>query len=434
MKPLALLLFASLAANAAFIITGVIRTRSDVAIANPSSTVPGSTPTVIASAAPESLSRSDLISALKSENAEAIRDLLREAGLPDETVRMLVGAAVWQRFGERMKALQPTADPTAPWWKNEPNSWYGNLTREQRAEQRRLQREANDEVLRLLGPAKNTGTFNYHDQRLSFLPDAKRQDFQKIEQDYQDLIQEVQQDMQGFSLPSDVEKIRFLQEEKKRDLAAVLTPAELADYELRMSPTAQQLRWKMSRFDGTEEEYRKIFTLQKAFDSTQQLDAWGNVISQGQDDWKKRREAEKQLSAQIKESLGAERYADYVRAQNHEYRQLEVATKRLSLPPDTPANVYALRGDVAAASKLISENTSLAAEQKKQAFTELANRTREQVRTALGPEAADVFLKNGMQWLTTVEQGNVVSFAEDGTQSSRPGIPREPKKPAAPKP
>jgi len=431
MKPLPLLLAASLIANAAWITVQVIDNPSTEADAHrqPLAAVSG-TPAAHTHKAhgPDNL---DLVAALKANDVEALRDLLRAAGLPDETVRSIVGTAIWKRYSEGLKALQPRPDPNQAWWKNEPHNRFSNLTREQRAEQRRLQREASEETARVLGPNKNGNPWGWQDPRLSFLSEAKLKDFQEIEQDYQDLLHEVQQEMQGFLLPSDSEKIRFLQEEKKRDLAAILTPAELADYELRMSPTAQQLRWKMTRFDGTEDEYRKIFALQKAFDSTQQTDAWGNPINQGPDDWKKRREDEKQLSAQIKTALGPDRYADYVRSQNHEYQQLTAATKRLSLPPETATAIYDLRHGISAESQRIADNANLATEQKKQAFIELANRTRDQIRASLGAEAAEVYLKGGMHWLNTVEQGHVVTFAEDGSQSTRPGIPREPKSPAA---
>ena len=431
MKPLPLLLVASLVANAAFVTTQVIRTSSPSTESGAPTTVSASKST--SSAGKQNASgdtRADIVTALKADNPEALRDLLRDAGIPDETVRSMVGSVIWNRYRDRMKALQPKPDATKPWWKNDQN-WYGNMTREQRAEQRRIQREANDESIRVLGKPKDGNYWGWQDTRLSFLPEEKRKDFQEIEQDYQDLINEVQQEMQGFTLPSDTEKIRFLQEEKKRDLAAILTPAELADYELRMSNTAQQLRWKMTRFDGTEEEYRKVFALQQAFDASQQTDAYGNPINQSPDDWKKRQEAEKQLGAQIKEALGADRYAEYVRSQNHEYQQLASATKRLALPPQTATQVFNLRYEIAEESKRIADNTNLSSDQKKQALAEIAKKTREQVRTSLGAEASEVYLKSGMSWLNTVEQGQVITFSETGNYNGSRSLPREPKKPTA---
>lgn len=424
MKLLPVLLAASLLANAAWLTSSAMRTSdqspetgSSATALHASSARPGSPAT----------SRSDIISALKADNPEALRDLLREAGLPDDTIRRVVGSAIWARYSDRMKALQPKPDANKEWWKGDQH-WHGNsMTREQRAEMRRLQREASDETTRLLGPAPaNQG---WQDPRLSFLPETKRKDFQEIEQDYQDLISEVQQEMHGFALPGDAEKIRFLQEEKLRDLATILTPQELADYELRMSRTAQQLRWKMSRFDGSEDEYRKIFALQQAYESTQQLDGWGNVVSHTPADWEKRREAEKVLAEQLKGALGADRYADYVRSQNHEYQQLAAATKRLALPPETAVEVFNLRHDISTESKRIADNANLTTAQKKEELVVLAQKTRDEVRARLGDEAAEVYLRQGMHWLRNVEQGQILTFGENGQQSGSRSLPPDPKKP-----
>ncbi|CAM2934782.1 hypothetical protein [Rariglobus hedericola] len=433
MKALPLLLVASLVANAAFVTVTLRRTASpdETTTSSPSH----SATTGIKPSTKPAASSTDIVSALKANDPEALRDLLRSAGLPDETVRTMVGTAIWGRYRDRMKALQPKPDPEKPWWKNDQNNWYGNMSREQRSEMRRLQREANDESTRVLGPNKDNYGYGWQDTRLSFLPEEKRKDYQEIEQDYQDLIQEVQQDMQGFTLPSDTEKIRFLKEEQKRDLAAILTPAELADYELRMSNTAQQLRWKMTKFDGSEDEYRKIFSLQKTFDDSQQTDAYGNPSNpQSPEEWKKRQESEKLLTEQIKASLGPERYADYVRSQNYEYQQLTSATKRLSLPPETAKQVYNLRDTVSVESQRIADNESLGMEQKKQAFADLATRTREQVRSSLGAEAAEVYLKSGMTWLNNVEQGQVITFSENGQQQSSKSGLSTPKKKTTPSP
>ena len=200
-----------------------------------------------------------------------------------------------------------------------------------------------------------------------------------------------------------------------------------------MSLTAQQLRSKISRFDGTEEEYRKIFALQKAFDDTQNRDAWGNPFSQTHDEWKKRQEDEKQLKEQIKASLGAERYADYTLAQNTDYQQLVAASKRLGLPPETARQVFDLRSTVSSESVRIVDNPNLGVDQKKQMLAALAQSTRNQISARLGDAAADAYIKKTASWLTSVESGSAVTFGEDGNSTNVRGIATTPKKPAAAK-
>lgn len=186
----------------------------------------------------------------------------------------------------------------------------------------------------------------------------------------------------------------------------------------------------MTRFDGNEDEYRKIFALQQAYESTQQLDGWGNVVSHTPEEWKQRREAEKVLNEQIKAALGSERYADYIRSQNHEYQQLAAATKRLSLPPKTATEVFNLRHDLSAESKQIADNANLTFAQKKEELAALAQKTRDEVRARLGDEAAEVYLRQGMNWLKNLEQGQIPTFAENGQHTGSRSLPPEPKKPA----
>jgi hypothetical protein len=380
----------------------------------------------------------DLVAALNADNPAALRDILREAGFSDDMVRSLVQMRIWKRYEARYKALQPKPDPSKPWWKDDSrqNGWYGNMSKAQREEMRQIQKDQRAEMERVLGPDKNNnGWGGWQDPRMSFLSADKRQQLQQVQQDYQELMSDVQQDMQGFTLPSDREKLRYLQEQQKQDIEALMTPEERQAYDLRMSPTAQQLRWQMTKFDATEEEYLKIFPLQKAFDEKYNTnDPYGGYVERDQNFWKERQEADKQLKEQMKSVIGEERYTDYLRSQDNDYQQLQAATRRLELPADTPSKVYALRDDTAAGAKQIADNTNLSDEQKKASFAALAANTRAQVVSALGTEAAEAYFKNnGMGWLKEIEKGNVVTFdaTNPGNWNTTQGIKPKPKsKPA----
>ncbi len=430
MKALPLIFVASLLANAALVTTVAFRSsaHSDSSSGSSGGSKPSSS-----SASAANINARDLVAALNADDPAALRDILRAAGFSDDMMRSLVQMRIWKRYEARYKALQPAPDPNKPWWKDDPrqNGWFGNMTKAQREEMRQIQKDQRDEMERILGPDKNNGMGGWQDQRLSFLPAEKRQQLQQIQQDYQELMGEVQQDMQGFQLPSDREKLRYLQEQQKADLDAIMSPEERQAYDLRMSSTAQNLRWQMTKFDATEEEYMKIFPLQKAFDdkynSNDPFSA--NYNSQDQKFWQARQEAEKQLKDQMKQVIGDDRYNDYLRSQNGDYQQLQAAALRLNLPPDTAKKVYLLRDDVSTGAQQIADNPDLSIDQKKQALTALAKSTRDQVRTALGSEAADAYFKNnGMSWLQNLEQGNVVTFSDNGNSWSSRSINHPPSK------
>jgi hypothetical protein len=414
MKSLPLILAASLVANAAFV---TVSLREDSGSADSSASSPHSSAgTSKASSKPRSGSSSavanfelppEFVSALNGNDPEALRDILRAAGLSDEMVRSIVQMRLWKKYEDRLKALNPQQqpDPNKPWWKedrNQQNRWNGSMTKAQRDEQRRLHREIQDESERLLGKDPNQN--RWQDQRLAFLP-------------------------------SDAEKLRFLQEEQKRDIASLMTPDELQAYELRNSNTANQLRWKMTQYDATEQEYMAIFPLQKAFDekyNPQNNDPYAEQPVRDQNFWKERQEAEKQLQEQIRGLIGEERYVDSIRRQDQDWQQLEAATRRLALPADTPQKLFAVRDGVASSVQQIADNPNFTAEQKKQELAAIASATRDQVRAALGEEGAQAYFKNnGMTWLKELDKGNTVTFRKDSPGYNTKAIPKDAKKPAA---
>lgn len=439
MKALPLLLAASLVANAALLTTTLRRDSSSGDPAASSS----ATSAKPAATAPRSGSAitipPELAAALNTNDPEALRDLLRSAGLSDDMIRHIVQSTLWKKYEARFKALNPhqTPDPNKPWWKDDrsqQNRWNSGMTKAQRDEQRRLQREIEAESERLFGPQPNKNP--WLEQRFAFLAPEKRQALIDIQQDYQELMSEINQEAQGFRLPSDSEKLRFLQAEQKRDIESLMTPQELRDYELRQSPTANQLRWKMTQYDATEQEYLSIFPLQKAFDEkyNQQNDPYGynEPAERDQNYWKERQAAEKQLQENIRAVIGEERFAESIRRQDSDYQQLEAATRRLALAPDTPQKLFALREPASAAIQQIVENTNLTNDQRKTELAAIAADTRAQIRASLGEEGAQAYFKNnGMAWLKELEKGNTITFRPDAAGYNTKALPKEPKKPAA---
>lgn len=430
MKLLPVLLGVSLAANAALVL--VSRTSGDAAdeaTAAAQARLAGGGDDAAAGSrfvAPQGPATGDgkaIATALQGGDLERLRDELRAAGVEEDLVRSIVAARLWKRYEGKFKALQPAPDPNRPWWKNDEDGMWGGQTKEQREQSRALRDEQKAEMERLLGKDPNAPAANpWLERQYGFVPAEKREELQRLEQDYNELANEMRRESRGFTLPADQEKLRFLEEEKRRDLAAVLTPEEMEAYELRQSRTAQNLRWRMTQMDATEGEFRTIFEFQKEFDERfNEYDQFGNrTRSMSQDDWKARNEAEKAMKEQIKAALGQDRYAAYLRSQDGDYQQLRNATRRFELPPDTPNKIYALRNEVPQAAAKIADDAALTTEQKKAALKKLADETRARVSGTLGAEVAEAYFKNnGMQWLKQMEQGTIVTFNEEGGQSHR---------------
>ena len=365
MKLLPVLLGVSLAANAALIATR-IGSRGSVR-ASEASAVSRSAAAPVAGESKAAGDEAGIAAALRSGDLEALRDQLRAAGVEEDLVRALVSMRLWKRHEARMREIN-FGQASKEWWKQEDWS-FGGRTKEQREEMRSLQKQTQEEIERLLGPDPSPEKSNpWLARQYGFLPAEKREALIKLEQDYQELQMELQQDAGSFRMPADQEKLRFLEEEKKRDMAALLTPEELENYELRQSNTTSQLRWQMTRMNATEEEYRAIFAIRREFDEQYNLSDQFGQRSMSQADWKKRNDAEKAMREQIKAALGEERYKLYAYASNHEFQQLQGATKRFGLPEDTPARVFGLRDEIGAEGGRIADDKNLSPEQKGEAL------------------------------------------------------------------
>ena len=61
----------------------------------------------------------------------------------------------------------------------------------------------------------------------------------------------------------DMKEFQKVQKEMENDLAKILTPEELEDYQLRLSQTSMMMRMQLGSFDPNEKEFRDIFKLKK---------------------------------------------------------------------------------------------------------------------------------------------------------------------------
>ncbi len=324
---LVLLLGASLVAN---VLLFAGRQRADTATAQ-APVIDAGTPATTPAPAPKfSTETWDLVTA----GDPAATERFRQLGLPDSVIRALIVRQIDLRFRDREQALRST-ERDAFWRRDFP--YYTTRPTDPLAALD-LRREKNAEKKRLLAGLPDPDNASTHPGE-SFIPPAKREQLRLIREDYQALRQ-LYSAYDGVLLPEEREKLLFLETQERADLAALLTPEELTEYDLRNSPTAQQLRYQLSAFDATEDEYKAIHALRRAHDE-QHLPQSGRTViylsAPGPAD------ARKKLADDLKAALGDERYAAYERAQDADYRTLASIATRLELPPEKAIEAHALK-------------------------------------------------------------------------------------------
>ncbi len=355
-----------------------------------------------------------LWAALETDDLGSLIARLRAAGFPPEIIRAVVQAEVNARYNARLRALQDP-DPNTPFWKIPSSMVAFGATSKTREEINQLQRERTKLIRDLLADpffATNDVTTA---QRRQFgnLDRTKIDAAQRVEDDYAEMTSAIRAAMKGVTLPEDREKLALLEREKRADLAALLSPADLADYELRSSPITSLLRGQLNGFAPTEAEYRAIFQMQQALGEKNS----SNGMPLGGGDYQQRQAALEQLETQLKTTLGEARYADYARETNYEYQQLKRIAQRENLPAETASRAFGLRESIAQQSNRIFDDTALTDDQKRSALQSLAQGTRTQLLATLGPIAGPAYLKIvDNQWLNPVERGAAVKFT--GTSMS----------------
>jgi hypothetical protein len=356
--------------------------------------------------------------ALRAALASGDVAALEAAGLSSEVARQLVLGRAMSRYAERMRALQPGGGD-GKWWKNRS---LAGASREQLAAARR---EFGEAVSSLLGD--DLPGFNGDSGSLSFLPAAKRDALRRITQDYDEMMAKFS--ASGIQLPSDREKLKLLRAERDRDIAALLSPAELAEYELRTSPAAATVRARYGDAIESEDDFRKIFALQKAFDEKYPREALTGRISP--ELLQQRAAADRQLQDDLRAALGDEKYAALRRASDSDLRNVDSLAQRLNLPPDTTTQVATAREAFAAESQRINSDTSVPLPQRRQQIQELAARARSQLAQTLGAEAGEAYAQRA-PWVSMLQSGMAYSTnpndapagaASLGNQSVFPVIP-----------
>ncbi|MFA6286949.1 MAG: hypothetical protein WC661_06135 [Opitutaceae bacterium] len=398
MKPaITLLLALSLTANVALL--GVVFNRSLPSWRQPRAS---GTATTLRVATPGTSQVVDPVGMKKirpEDEPANVAKRLRAAGIPERIVTAVITAQIRDRYAARRAALQP--DYSQYWTQS------GMTTSAQaRVAQRELWREERQELKNALGDAyySTPGFEGAIKRQFGEIPKNKIDALQSITEDYQDLSSDIYHSANGVMLPEDREKLAFLEAEKRKDLAGILTPQEMENYELRSSKTANSLRSQLRAFDPSEKEFRSLFALQREYDQK-----YSNRRPDEDAAARQQRTADSAaLQAQIKTTLGEARYAEYQRAKDGNFQQLASLTARLELPKETAVAVYDLSKDMQKRAQQINNDSKLTPEQRNQALSALAGEANGKIVAALGERGLEAYRSSGGWWLRNLAPRPVI--------------------------
>jgi hypothetical protein len=316
---------------------------------------------------------------------------LRAAGLSERVVRAILSAQIDEQFRVREAALLPAKKKLQSWWQTDTTP----VPLQTRLVQLALRREKSR--LRWIVLGLDPDAPSEEDSPLSA---EKLSLARMITGDYEAIRRE------GFQtrllMPAEREQLDALQAEKRRELAAVLSPTELADYEMRTSPAVADMRERLHGFDATDAEFPAIFDYFKNYGAAAKTGLNAAV--------------EQELEKPARAALGEERFAEFARAKSYDFRNLSSLAARAGLAPQAAVEVFDLRENIAKESARIGNDPNLPLDEKAAALQALAQNTRAQIVAKLGPAASPAYLKQADLWINAANQG-IVTFSSSGWSS-----------------
>ena len=182
---------------------------------------------------------------------------LRAAGTPMDVIRLVVQMRIHARYTDRWNA--PIAEAlSTPYWESSMG-----IPKDLRPGIQALSREELNERIALLGDdafAPNEWG-NPEQSGLDFLAPAKRTQISQLLTDFNDLQQDLMMNAMGIFTNEDREILAYLHKERESELAALLSPEELAEFQTRSGPAATDLQQRIQHFEASESEYLRLMEL-----------------------------------------------------------------------------------------------------------------------------------------------------------------------------
>lgn len=252
---------------------------------------------------------------------------LRAAGFPPSALRAVLA-----------QVLMPVDDttPNLPYWKSAVMTPELVAAYQKKWDDYRKKSEA------LLGrDALPSATLSQaeREQRHGMLSDEKIDALSKIERDYNQMSMaaSVARDGPIMDYAAYKKEQDALNAAKLADLAAIMTPEELAQYEMRNSESARKLMRNVQAVDLNEAEYAALYQAQKKYEAAQPIPTEGNYTAEMM---AQRTAAQLALNEQARAVLTDDRFYQYLKVADFNYAR--VAKFTATYPEVAPATSYAL--------------------------------------------------------------------------------------------
>jgi hypothetical protein len=343
---------------------------------------------------------------LESEDYKTYVARLRAIGCPEQTIRDIIIADLDKLLAPELRAAHGRRNDLQYWHSEEEELMNDINPRESFKKQREIDQRKREIVRELVNVdlarerMKATGEEDYYERRLSFLPEDRRTQVRELLEKFDEAEQKIRDketENEGVLSIADHAQLRTLRQQRETELQNVLTPQEQTQYDLWLSPVANEIRHALYGMNATEQEFLAVYQAKKAFD-----DLWGKRDPDLLDSLSRQQRAEAQgeMETQIQSSLGEQRYAEFKRGQDDDYHLLSALVTRFKLPREKANEVYGYKTVALGYRRQLQADTSLTAQQRDEGLKGIAKETTAAVRQVLGTKAFNHYVRSGQgRWL-----------------------------------
>ena len=269
---------------------------------------------------------------------------LRDIGCPEQTIRDIIIADVNALYARKRATEIITADQQ--WWRSDPDP---SVVKAAAARSEELDRERRALLARLLGETWEGGDLVNLPRPtrpgvvldgpvLGVMPSDVKESVEEISLRSQDRIAAYLEQQRQAGKPVDAAELAKLRQQTRAELALVLSPFQLEEFLLRYSQNAGALRTELGQlnyFNSSADEFRAMFRATDSID--QQL-----ALLVGATDPNSvalRRSFEEQRAIALKNTLGADRFAQFQMLHDSGFRDAYAAAQEAGIP-EAAATVY----------------------------------------------------------------------------------------------
>ena len=326
---------------------------------------------------------------VESDNYATYIGNLRDLGCPESTIRDIIVADVDQLYAH--KRVSDVASADHQWWRSDPDpqaledasTAMTALETERRALLSRLLGANWDAPQNPLPPAPRTG-ISLSGPVLGALTSEKKQGLYEITARAQSAMESYMATQEAIGKPLDTLQLARMRQQTRLEVAQVLSPAEMEEFLLRYSKTAQDLREEVRGLNVSSNEFRALFKARDPID--QQLDLFYNGSAAGT--LKEREKTLQQREMVAKEILGAERFATLRLSRDPIFAETQERAQQMGMPAETVLPVYEINQLSQKTATRIQTDARLSPEEKAAALHAVQEEQQKSLEKLLGPDWA----------------------------------------------